>query len=788
MHRPVTPKPLPEHHLPELHQVGKPLRRVDALGKAVGATVYAADYTMPQMLHAKVFRSPLPSARITRLDVRRAKELPGVVCVLTGHDLPDAMLATDMPGQTGRKARKGSDAPVLAHKIVRYQGEPIALVAAETLEIAEHALTLIELELEPTPGVFDPHEAMKADAPHVYGDPDAGEGERNVVARWKMRKGDLEAGMAAADRIIENTFDMPFVEHAYIEPEAGVAWLDEQGVINIRVCTQVAEHFRSVAKALGVPQNKIRVRGTMVGGGFGGKEDVTVEIYLAFLVQATGRPVKLVYTREESFLVTSKRHPFTITHRTGVTKDGRITAAQIRMVADSGAYPFLSPYVLLYATGTAVGPYKVDNVHVDSVAVATNQPFTSAFRGFGAPQAALGYEQQMDEIAKALGLDPLNVRRVNYMTTGDTTPTGQAITSATWLEESATRALAALGEPASSTPTRKVGRGLASYMQSYGRITWFHDTSRAWVGMEMDGTAVIRCGVPDIGAGQSNSLCQITSELLGIPLDQVTIYATDSAVTPLAGTSTATRQLYMSGNAVIMAANVVRESLVKQASADLSVAPDRVALRDGFAFVDGSDPASGLPLAQVAAKAASAGLELSHLAQFNAPFTDGIDPETGQGDIWPDFTFGSQAVEIAIDTETGEIDVLKSVACHDVGRCINRAAVHGQIAGGSHQGLGYALMEDFIVEEGITKTPSFAEYLIPTSADLPETEVIILESGTGIGPFGAKGIGEPAITPAAPAVANAVADALGVRIHELPFTPQRVLEAIDRMEEREHNR
>jgi len=768
----VQPKPLPPHNLPELRQVGKPLRRVDALGKAVGATVYAADYSMPNMLHAKVLRSTVPSARITRLDVSKAHALPGVVCILTNEDAPNAKLNTDMPGQTGKKARSGSDAPVLAKDVVRYVGEPIALVAAESLALAEQALGLIEIDYDELPGVYSPEEALKPGAPILF-EPD------NAVARWKIRKGNLEAGMAEADVIVESTFKMPFLEHCYLEPDAGVGWVDEQGVINIRVATQVVEHFRSVARALGVPQNRIRIRGTMVGGGFGSKEDITVEIFLALLARVTGRPVKLVYTREEVFTSTAKRHPFTITHRTGVKRNGKITAAQINMIADSGAYPYLSPYVLLYATGMAAGPYKIDNLHVDSVAAATNRTFTSAFRGFGGPQAAVGYEQQMDEIAKALGMDPLAVRRANYMTTGDTTGTGQVIGSAVWPEECLTRAIAALGERTPDTPTRKIGRGFSSTFQSYGRITWFHDTSHAWVGIEMDGTVVIRCGVPDIGAGQSNSLCQIVAEILGVPLAQVTIYATDSAVTPLAGTSTATRQLYMSGNAVTMAADHVRKTLVGRAALEFGVSEEQVDLADARAFVKG-DESTSIPFPDLVTKCAAEGLELAHLSQFNAPFTNGIDPETGQGDIWPDFTFGAQAVEVAIDLETGQIELLKSAACHDVGRAINKAAVIGQIAGGSHQGLGYALMEDHEFNGGVPRTTSFADYLIPTTVDFPTTEVIVLESGTGVGPFGAKGIGEPALTPAAPAVANAVADALGVRIPELPFTPKRVLEAIDK--------
>jgi CO/xanthine dehydrogenase Mo-binding subunit len=762
--------------LPELRQVGKPLRRVDALGKAVGATVYAGDFSTPNMLHGKVLRSSEPSARIVRLDVDQARALPGVACVLVASDLPNARLATDIPGQTGQKQRAGSDAPVLASDVVRFVGEPIALVAAETAAIAERAVALIRVEYEPLPGVYDPEDALKSGAPVIH-EPD------NIVAQWKILKGDVNAGMAAADLIVENTFRVPFVEHAYLEPEAGLAWVDDQGVINIRVCTQVIEHFRSIARAVGVPQNKIRIRGTMVGGGFGGKEDITVEIFLALLAKHTRRPVRLEFTREESFIAQSKRHPFRITHRTGVLKSGRIVAAEIKLIADSGAYPYLSPYVLLYATVMASGPYRVDNLRVDSLAAATNQSFTSAFRGFGGPQACVAYEQQMDEIARALKMDPLEVRQVNYLRTGDRNATGQVIESAAWLEETATHALAALGEKTPDEGSAKVGRGFASYFQSYGRITWLHDTSRAWVGVEMDGTVVVRCGAPDLGAGQANSLCQITAEILGVPLDQVTIYSTDSAVTPLAGTSTATRQLYMSGNAVIKAATAVREVLLDRAQKHFEEELHHLDLADGKVFVKGN-PEQSLPLEDLIKVCAAEGLPLSNLALFTAPFTEGIDPETGQGRVFPDFTFGAQAVEVAVDTETGEIRVLKSAACHDVGRAINPAAVEGQIAGGSSQGMGYALMEEFILEEGRVKTPSLSEYLIPTAMDFPSTKVIILESGSGVGPFGAKGIGEPSLTPAPAAVANAVADAIGTRIFDLPLTPEKVLNALDQLGEK----
>ena len=789
----IQAKPLPPHTLPELRQVGKPLRRVDAMGKAVGATVYAGDFTLPLMLHAKVFRGTQACARIVRLDVSRARALPGVACVLTAADLPDARLVSDMPGQTGQKQRSGSDVPVLASDQVRFYGEPIALVAAETLDIAERALKLIEIEYEILPGIFDPLEALQPGAT-IDNLPDPADPSlRNVVARWAIRKGDVQAGFAEADLIVENTFRVPYQEHAFLEPEAGVAWTDERGVLNIRVSTQVVEHFRSIARAVGIPQSQIRIQGTMVGGGFGGKEDITVEVYLALLAKATNRPVRLVYTREESTLAHSKRHPYIIAHRTGVKRDGRITASQIKVFSDSGAYPYLSPYVLLYTTVMAPGPYRVDNVQVDSVAAATNNPFTSAFRGFGGPQACFAYEQQMDAIADALGLDRYELRRRNYIRTGDTTATGQTVETAAWLEETATRVLEALDEstnqrinesrinegadsPFADSPIR-TGRGIASFFQSYGRITWLHDTSQAWVGVEQDGTVLVRAGVPDLGAGQINSLCQIAAEVLGVPLERVSVYATDSALTPLSGTSTATRQLYMSGNATLMAASAVRKVLVDRAAKHLEEEPEKLDMADGKVFVI-ADPAQSVELSNLAKVCASEGLPLANLAMFKAPFTDPIDPATGQGRVFPDFTFGAYGVEVAVDTETGEVTLLKAVTCCDVGRAINRAAAIGQLAGGGMQGLGYALMEDLIVEKGVIKTPSFAEYLIPTSMDFPTTQVIVLESGTGVGPFGAKGIGEPSLTPAAPAVASAVSDAIGVPIHELPITPERVLRAL----------
>ena len=753
-----------------LRQVGQPLTRTDAPGKVTGRTPYAGDYVMPNMLHMRVVRADLASARLARLDVSKARALDGVACVLTGEDLPDRTASTDIPGQTGQK-RLDTGQQILVKERVRYFGEPLALVAAETRDIADHAADLVEFELEPVPGVYDPIEALEPDAPIV-------QGTTNVVAERRIRKGDLDVGFAQADLVVENTFRTPFQEHAFLEPEVGLAWLDENAVVNIRVSTQVIEHFRPIADAIGVPHNRVRIRGALVGGGFGGKEDLTVEVYLALLALRTGRPVRLEYTREDSFVGHGKRHPFVMTYRTGVTRDGRITALDVDMVADSGAYVFLSPYVVLYALVAAPGPYRIDNLNVFARAVATNNMFTSAFRGFGAMQACAAYEQQMDEVAKALGIDRMELRRRNFLKTGEPVSTGFVPPSAIWTEECAERAWAALGDP---TPSHggplRIGRGIACYQQSYGRLTFLHDTSEAWVGVEMDGTVVVRSGVTDIGAGQVSALGQIAVEVLGVTLDNVVIYNSDTAVTPLAGTTTATRALYMTGNAVKQAAEAVRARLAERAARELGVEAGDIDMAFNKVFVT-DRPERSIPLVELVRLCGAEGIHRSELVMFRAPFGDFLDPETGQGQAHPDYAYGAHAVEVSVDMDTGEVEVLKSVAAHDVGQCINPAAVEGQIQGGAQNGQGFALSEEMLYEEGRLVTPSFSEYLMPTAVDMPKVECILLESRSGVGPFGAKGIGEPAMTPVAPAIANAVADAIGVRVFEMPITPERVVMAM----------
>ncbi|MDN5344063.1 MAG: hypothetical protein PWQ18_174 [Clostridia bacterium] len=752
--------------------IGKGLPKVDAWAKVKGNIVYADDFTLPGMLYAKVLRSKYPAARILAIDTSKAEALPGVQAVLTAKDVPNNNLRAKFGQSTDVGAQFEGLYRVLAEGKVRFMGEAVALVAAESLKVAEEALDLIEVDYEPLPGVFDPEEALQPGAYPV------GENESNVVSRFKVRKGDVEAGFAAADVIIENTYRVPFVDHAYLEPESGVAWLDEDGVINIRVSTQVIEHFRTVAEVLGLPQNRVRVIGTWLGGGFGGKEDITVESFLALLTWKTGRPVKLTYTREESILAHSKRHAYVMKYKTGATRDGRLVALEAELISDAGAYTYLTPWVLLYSTVNATGPYDIPNVKVDTVAVLTNNPFGSANRGFGAIQPNVAYESQMDELARVLGMDPLTIRQKNCLRQGGSLATGFTFDRYVAVADVAEKAWQALG-PVQENEDKNIrlGRGLAVGLMSYGRLTFLHDSSRSYVKLELDGSAVIRCGVPDLGGGQAQSLCQIVAEELGIPLEKIKIYIADTALTPLAGTTTATRQLYMSGNATLKAARELKERLLTKAAAMLGV---RVAyLKIANEGIESTvDPQQRISLKEVINACATEGIELFCEAQFNAPFTEVPASEVISGRTFADFTFGAHAVEVAVDVETGAVEVRKLVACYDVGKAINVLNVEGQLEGGAIYCLGYALMEELAVEQGRIKTPSFSEYLIPTSADVPDVETILIESGAGLGPYGAKGVGEPACNSIAPAILNAIRDAVGVRVTSLPATPEKIALAL----------
>jgi CO/xanthine dehydrogenase Mo-binding subunit len=747
--------------------VGQRNAHHDFIDKVKGTMLYAADHQPPGMLHGRVIRSTVPSARIASIDLTAARDLPGVAAILVAADVPHNSLIVKASGGLGELL---IEMPILAADRVRYAGEPIALVAAETQQIADHAAELVVIEYEELAGVFDPLRAMEAGSPLVHD-------EGNVLVNWHIARGDAQLGLARADVVVEGEYATQLVEHAYLEPETGVAWI-EDNVVTIRASTQVIEHAVEIARILGLPANKVRVVAAYMGGGFGGKEDMTVEPFLALLAWSTRRPVRMIWDRQESLAASTKRHPMVMRYKTGATKDGHVTAQQVEIIGDAGAYPYLSARIVFAAAVVACGPYKVADVDVRSMAVFTNNVPTSAFRGFGAMQATFAYESQMDRLAEALSIDPAELRRRNFLSKGDVIPTGETLQTAVAVGETLDRALGRLGEkPMPSAPHKVVGRGFACNIQPYGRTIWFRDQASAWLTLQADGSLLIRSGVTDLGAGQAASLCQIASEVLGAPLGMVSVYIGDTALTPPAGGTFATRQLYMSGNATLAAAMELRERLDPIAAELLGCKPSDLDYVDGRVVASG-DRSIGLGLAELVAECSRRGVDTSVLTVWRAD-VGAFDPVAGKGDTFPDYTYGTHATDVEVDTDTGEVKVLRYVAVHDVGRAINPMRVEGQIQGGAMQGIGYALTEEIVLDQGVNNSTLFTNYLIPNASDYPDIEAEVVESGEGRGPFGARGIGEPPIGPSAPALANAISNAIGARPMRLPMTPERVLGLID---------
>ncbi|MCL1872617.1 MAG: xanthine dehydrogenase family protein molybdopterin-binding subunit [Clostridiales bacterium] len=755
--------------------IGTGAARHDAWAKAKGEQAYSDDFALPGMIYGKVLRSAYPAAVIKNINTQKAKTLPGVHAVLTSADVPRN---TDVSkfGQM-RDVGGGFEGlyKVLADGKVRYKGEAVALVAADTEEICEEACRLIEVDYRIEPGVFCPEEALLPGAYLV-----SGEDKSNQIMRTKVEKGDVEAAFAKAHVIVENEYRTPAVDHAYIETEGGVAWVDENEVITLRVGTQVLEHYRTVAKIMDLPHNKVRNMGVPMGGGFGGKEDITVESFLALLAWHTRRPVKMIWSREESLECHAKRHPEILRYKTGAAKDGTIIAQQVEIVMDGGGYTYLTPWVQMYSTIYAPGCYRIDNLEVNSVSAFTNNTFASANRGFGSCQVNIAYESQMDEVAAKLGISPYEIRKINCLRQGDEISTGYIPEGSVVLEELLDKTWEKL---VNSGPKQeytqegwKIGRGLACGMMPYGRLCFLHDSSRVGIRVELDGSVTVRAGVPDLGGGQSSVLCQIAAEELGLPINKVHSFVMDTHLTPLAGTTTATRQLYMSGNACLVAVGQVKEVLAKKAAAALNCLAAELTFAGERIFLT-KEPERGLAFVQVVAQASNDGEPLFCEGQFNAPFTEVPDLTNIKGRIHPDLTFTAHAVEVAVDEETGQYKILKLIAGIDAGRVINRNSCEGQVEGGAVYNVGY-VNENLGWEKGITRANSFATYLIPTALDVPDLETVILESGGGLGPYGAKGVGEPSDNSIAPAILNAIRDATGYRVTSMPVTPESLLAGV----------
>jgi CO/xanthine dehydrogenase Mo-binding subunit len=742
--------------------IGRPVHRVDARSKVTGSALYVDDLCFPGMLEAALVLPGRAHGRLLGVDGSAALAMPGVRAVVT---------AADVPGEN-QVGVVDSDQPLLPEDRVRYTGDAVAIVVADTRPLAREAAATVRVEIEELPAVFDAVDAMEPDAPRVH------EGG-NSFLHYRVRKGDVEAGFAEADIIIERTFRTHHQEHSYLEPLGAIAVPAENGSVVIYGTMQCPYYVqKAVATVLGIPLASVRVIQTVTGGGFGGKEDVPSEICACAAVAAwkTGVPVKLVYSREDDFYRSSKRHPMVVEFKLGATSDGTFTAAQIRIVADAGAYSTLSPVVVFRAAAHATGPYEIPNVHTDAYGVYTNQQTTGAFRGFGQPQTIFANESVVDEIADALGIDPVEIRLMNGLAVGRRTATDQVLTESVGLHETLREAREASGWDAKRSlsgrrrGTVKTGIGIGSiyYGVSLGAKGLALDASGAHVNVYGDGSVRIAVGGTEMGQGLLTILTQIASDTLGVAMERIHVDHVDTSVVPDSGPSVASRTTLMSGNAVIDAATKIRDRMAE-------VAADMLGVESGTVAFEADRVAAGgatLSFAEVANECWLRNVNTAAEGWYAAPLS--TFDENGQGDAYAVYSFATHIAEVEVDTETGRVRLVRMTAAHDVGKVLNPVTLEGQVQGGVLQCAGMALYERMIVDAGRIVTPDFATYILPTSMDVPEIEAIFVEEPYSKGPFGAKGIGETPAMPGAVAIANAVTNAIGIRFQELPITAEAV--------------
>ena len=745
--------------IPELAVVGQPVPRIDGAMKTSGLQRFGADYYMPGMLYLKTVRSPHPHARVLKIDGSEALKRPGVVAVIT---------AADIKGMN-RHGLAGPNRPSLIPigDNVRYVGDPVALVAAETLELAEEAALLVKVDYQPLPAVFDPEEALTPGAPILNYDRDD-----NLVSDYHMERGDVGKALAEADVVIENTYSVPTQEHVQLEPEAGIATIDPDGYITVYAASQDPIYIlRMIHQCLGLPQNKIRVKSLASGGSFGVKSHINVQVHLALAALVTKRPVKLVWTREESILAHPKRHPAVIKHKLGATRDGKFLAFDVDIIADSGAYPASSKWVFNVLCNAVPGPYDFPNIRVQGKVVATNNPIKGTFRGYGDPQGFTPTEMTIDLLASKLGVDPAEIR-LNNGHTQESKPTqhGVHIDHPVMLEETVRQALAIAGaKPKPSRTGVKVGRGFSCVMPSFdvagGKWGAMAGTA-ASVEILPDGGTVVRCGVSEIGVGITTVLAQIASEELGIDIKNIEIVFGDSLISPKAGPSVASRQAYTAGNAVRYACQKLRQRMIEIAARDLGVQPEEIWQTWGK-FVVEKDPSRSLTVQEVALSMYTTGVDREAYHWFRATHAE-------YGHLYV-----TAIADIEVDVETGQIEVLQVVNSHDTGKALNPLNVRGQLIGGGSQALGWVLMEDLRVKEGRILTPSLTEYLTPTSMDIPHAyKTVIIEAPYPTGPYGAKGVGEHGMDSTPGAIMNAIYDATGIMLTEWPVTPEKMWRAL----------
>lgn len=725
--------------------IGQSTQRVDAVAKVTGEALYPGDLVRDDMLHMKILFAGRPHARVLNIDTSAAEKASGVVAIFTAQDVPVneyGLIMPDQPVLCGPGSDKdGGD-------VARFVGDQVALVVAESEEQAAAALPLIKVEYEDLPVLTDPFEAMAEGAVQLHPNMPG-----NVVCQYRIRKGDLEAGFASAEVVIEDTYHTTWQEHAFLQPEAGLAYIDDEGRITIEVAGQWTHEDREqIAHALGLPEEQVRVIYPAIGGAFGGREDLSVQIVLALAVWKLQRPVKIVWSREESMLGHHKRHPITIKAKWGAARDGKLVAAQCEVVGDSGAYAYTTTKVLGNATLMCTGPYEIENVHVDTYGIATNNLPSGAFRGFGGPQGALAAESQMNKLADALGMDPVEIRKRNVLTDGAITSVGTPLPKGVsipqvvdacaeaggWTQAQNGWQRAATQQP--DNPAKRRGIGFACAFKNIGFSFGFPE--QCWATVELHGGADIEQVVvyhagAEVGQGAHTAFAQMAAEAAGVSLDKIRLVLSDTATSGNSGSASASRMTFMAGNAI---RGAVDEALK--------------------AWQTEERPASAT-------------------YQYRPPKTTPFDAKTGRSE--PNFAYGyvAQVAEVEVDIETGQVDLIRVISANDVGKAINPNLVQGQIEGAVVQAQGYAIMEDFQMDNGQVRTAHLSTYLIPTVLDVPhEVQSVILEYPDPIGPWGARGMAEMPYLPLAPAIVAAVHDATGLWFDDIPLTPPGVVRAL----------
>ena len=735
--------------------VGTPVTRAEGPDKVSGRTLYTADVDLPGMLWGKVLRSPLPHARIVNIDVSRARQTLGVRAVVTGQDIPPALV--------GRLLR---DCPVLARDRVRFVGEKVAAVAADDPDAAEEALLLIDVEYEELPAVFDPAGAMEASAPVLHPDmgsyiglPQPPSPMNNVFAHNRWGKGDVARGFRESDRIFEHTFSAQLMHQGYIEPHACVARVDDSGRVEMWVNNKAPFNLRSQLSAVwDMPEDRITLHPISIGGDFGGKGSFMDTPLCYYLALHSGRPVKMVMDYLQELMAANPRHPADITLKTGVRNDGTLLAREASVVFNSGAYGAFKPRVYLGGADHLGGAYRVPHVSIDSYMVYTNNVPCGHMRAPAKPQVHFAVESHMDMIAGELGLDPYEFRLRNVIRPGDETPTGGSWEEVR-AEETIRRAAQASGW---DRPRQRpnVGRGMAISDQPPGA-----GQSEASVAIDAEGKVEIRMALWDTGTGAHTMLRQVVAEELTVPVEDVRFTVQNTDAVAFDSGSGGSRVTYTAGQTALGAARDLKAKLVRQAAGLYETEEAHVTLQSGSFVIEGTS-AQTVPITEVTSRVTT---ETGGAITGEMTYSATNSPVT---------SYCTQVAEVEVDPETGQVTVERIVTVHDVGAIINPMTHQGQIEGGVIQGLGYALMEELVTEEGRISNLTLGDYKIPAMPDIPKLETVLLEPSTGPAPFQSKGIGESSNVPVAGAIANAVYDAVGARVTSLPITPEKVLRAI----------